>query len=234
MNGPRQRPVPPGRVVLAGVALLAALAAVGGLVESLRRPSPGGVPEVAEPPSDPRAQVSCPPAREDEARGRSGDARPPRLVTSSELFDCPGRHDGRRVRYRGEVVGAVLEREGGAWVQLNDDAYAGELGPLPAHRDYRGGNAGIGVWLPAELAGRIHHVGGPRFRGDVLDVVGRFHRVDAATGEVVIVRAEHGSVARRGKAFVEPFRADRGVAALLLGALAAVAVVTERRVGRTR
>ncbi|CAN5121871.1 hypothetical protein BH20ACT9_BH20ACT9_09630 [soil metagenome] len=234
MNGPRERPVPRGRVVLAGVALLAGLGAVVGLAESLRRPLPASVPDVVEPPADPRAAVSCPPAREDETRRRAGGARRPRLVTSNELFDCPDRHNGRRVRYRGEVVGAVLERDGGAWVQLNDDAYAGALGPLPAHRDYRGGNAGIGVWLPAELAGRIRYVGGPRFRGDVLAVVGRFHRVDAATGEVTIVRAERGSVARRGKAFVDPFRADRGVAAVLLGALAAAAVVAERRVGRTR
>jgi hypothetical protein len=104
---------------------------------------------------------------------------------------------------------------------------------LPAHRDYRGGNAGVGVLLPATLASQVRLVGGPQSRGDVLQIRGIFHRVDA-TGEVAVIHAETGQVASQGRANPDPILTDRRIVALVAFAIAVAMVVAERRVAARR
>lgn len=179
------------------------------LAEALRPP---GIPTFDEPLSDPRIPVECP-------------SQPPSgvpLVTSSELYDCPDVFDGVRVGYRGEVVGEVLVRGDEAWVQLNDDVYAGDIGPLPAHRDFRGGNAGIGVRIDAETAHAITHVGGPNTRGDIIELTGLFRRVDEVTSEVTVIEAATADIVVRGVPFDRPLRPDRAVVAAVLFVLLGV------------
>jgi hypothetical protein len=40
----------------------------------------------------------------------------------------------------------------GAWLHLNDDRYALDLGPLPQHRTAVAGNSGVPVLVPAAVA----------------------------------------------------------------------------------
>lgn len=230
------RPVPRRKVMLG---LLIAAATISGVVlvaEALRHPAPDAVlPEVDEPGGDPRDEVVCETARE--GQERQEPTEPGALVadvTSNELYDCPDIWHGRDVRYRGEVVGAVLQRRTGAWVQLNDDIYGDPLGPLPTHRDYRGGNAGIGVFIPLELARSITFVGGPKAGGDILEVVGTFHRVDQATSEAAVIRAVAGEIMVSGQQIVDPTLPDRRAVALLLVPLGIAAVIGERIVARRR
>ncbi len=232
---PRLRPIPRATVALAALGLLALLGAVVGVGELLRHPpSPTTAEETELAGSDPRTPLTCPEPqpREGQERDTTGDTLRPVRVTSNELFDCPQAFDGQRVLYRGEVVGALLERGVGVWTQLNDDVYAEGLGPLPAHRDYRGGNAGVGVLLPATLGGEVAFVGGPQTRGDVLEVRGVFHRVDRA-GEVAVIHADSGEVAVRGRPFVDPPLPDRRFAALI-AVVAAVALFWAERVVAAR
>lgn len=234
-----RQPLPSRKVAAGGVVALLLLAGIILLGETLRHPLPGAPPgePLVEPEADPRTEISCP-SRERAAAPGGGAlvAAPeePVAVTSNEVLDCPRTFDGRRVRYEGEVVGAVLPRSEGAWLQLNDDVYAGDLGPLPAHRDYRGGNAGLGVFVPRELAADIAHVGGPQSRGDRVAVVGVFHRVDPATHEIAVIRADRGSIIGPGGAFRdEPLR-DRQVVAVVLAVVAAGFVAVERYATRRR
>lgn len=217
---PRVRPVRRSRVLVAGIALLIVIAAMIGLAESLRHPPPiePGVPEAQLPGSDPRDELVCP-----ERLGAG-----PVTVTSNELFDCPSAFDGRLVRYRGEVVGALLPRAEGTWAQLNDDVYAELAGPLPGHRDYRGGNAGVGVLLPPDLAAAVSVIGGPQTRGDVFEIVGVFHRVDAS-GEVAVIRARDGQLVTAGGSLADRTLPDRRVAALIAAVIALSLVLAERR-----
>lgn len=235
----RTRPPVARRKVLASFALVVAVVAgIVALTEALRYPhatdaavtSPGGQPEPA---SDPRTIVECgePLPREGQPREPETPTSVPRAVTSSDLYDCPQQHDGARVRYRGEVVGAVLRRDGGAWVHLNDDVYSGAAGPLPSHRDYRGGNAGIGVFISAEMASSISAVGGPTMRGDVLDVVGVFHRVDQSSKEVAVIRAI-STTRSAGEPLERPPLPARRMVAIVLGVLMVAVVVAERRAAR--
>ncbi len=234
-------PVPRGRVLGAALAALLGLGGIVALTEALRHPVPGGaprVPELSARDGDPRAETACDESlpREGLPRAAPGDdpAAAPVTVTSNELYDCPQAFDGMRVRYRGEVVGAVLRRDGGAWVQLNDDVYGGTLGPLPAHRDYRGGNAGVGVFVPATVADEITSVGGPQARGDVVEVVGAFNRVDAASAESSVIRAERGAVVVAGQPFIDPLLPERRPVAAVVLLLAAAMTVAERLARRRR
>lgn len=229
------------RRVLAGAAVAAALlASLIVLAEGLRHPAAEAPDEVEleEGDRDPRLPIDCPESepREDldrDAPATLAPAGPPIDVTADELLDCPETFDRRTVRYRGEVVGGLLDRADGVWAQVNDDAYALDVGPLPAHRDYRGGNVGIGVLLPPDLAEQIGTVGGPRTRGDQVEVVGVFRRVDPATREVTVIRASDGALVRPGEVVADAAQPGRqGVAALL--ALAAAAIAAAERFGARR
>lgn len=227
------------RMVLVG-AVVAGLV-IAGIVagtEALRYPHPTSAAVTApearpEPAADPREPLECedPLPREGQERDEDVTGDQMARVSSSELYDCPETYDGRRVRYRGEVIGAVLWRNEGAWVHLNDDIYATDSGPLPAHRDFRGGNGGLGVFVPRELAAQITHVGGPTERGDVIDVIGTFHRVDRATGEVAIMRASDGT-RRPGEPLERPLLPARRTVAIVMACLMLAVVGLERRFRR--
>lgn len=233
-----RRPVSRWKVVASAILMVGVIAAIVAGSELLRYPHPGSAsptapePEEPEPATDPRDPLECPDPVPREGQEREEAPREVALVqvSSSQLYDCPQSFDGERVRYSGEVVGAVLRRRDGAWVHLNDDIYADvdTAGPLPAHRDFRGGNGGLGVFIPHALADRISHVGGPTARGDVLDVVGTFHRVDASTGEVAILRATAGSVTS-GEPIHRPDLPARRIVAIVMTVIAAAVFVVERR-----
>lgn len=223
-------------------ALLLIVAAVAGIVmlsEALRYPHPTDAAATApgsrpEPASDPRTVVDCgePVPREGQERETEAPTAVPIPVTSSQLYDCPQQYDGARVHYRGEVVGAVLRRDGGAWVQLNDDIYSQAAGPLPAHRDYRGGNAGVGVFISSQMAASISAVGGPTMRGDVLDVDGVFHRVDDTTNEVAVIRSI-ATTRTAGEPLERRQLPARRAVAIGMGLLMIGVVVMERRAARS-
>ncbi|MPY72545.1 MAG: hypothetical protein GEU92_21150, partial [Alphaproteobacteria bacterium] len=158
------------RQALAGLLLIAAVAAgiVTGLALLLER---GGPEPPLEAPAEPAGPAPCPDLA-------GSDQQEPPLVPADDLIACPDAYDGQRVRYRGEVVRAVLRRGDTAWVQLNDDLYGLDLGPLPEHRTAVGGNSGLPVAIPASAVDPIQHVGDHRHHGDVLEVTGPFLRAD--------------------------------------------------------
>lgn len=239
MNRGHREPVRRRRV-LAGTALAVAfLAGLVALAEGLRPPpSPGDLPVGDVAATDPRTPRKCPEPTPDEARDRPAATLAPRSepveVSATDLLDCPEHYDRRTVRYRGEAIGGLLPRLDGTWVQVNDDVYAREAGPLPAHREYHGPNTGVGVLLPSGLADQVTTVGGPHTRGDVIEVVGVFRRVDPRSQEVTVVHADSLAVLRPGERRPDPPLRDRQVAAVLLAVLAAAMVVTQRAVARRR
>ncbi|WP_370325606.1 hypothetical protein [Euzebya sp.] len=228
---------PTRRRVVGLYALLAVVLVAGviGLGEILRHDHPAGGPVVPEVPAefDPlRDEVVCevPAGREGTERGSVAAAPElPVPVDSNALYDCPATWDGRRVRYVGEVVGAVLDRGDHAWVQLNDDVYADGIGPLPTHRDFRGGNAGVGALLEPDAAAQITTVGGAETRGDLVQVVATFRRVDPDSGEVAILDVEALEVLRVGTPYTEPDSPARPVVALIAAAGALAVVIVEQR-----
>lgn len=233
------RPVSRPRVALVALLLALALAGLVALTEALRHPPPGGVP--ADGPdlqqgADAALPQDCPEPVPREGQERDPEAAPTRTpidVSATALIECPETYAGQRVRYEGEVVGAILQRDDGAWLHVNDDRYAGEAGPLPGHRDFDGGNAGVGVFVPREAVTAIEVVGGPHARGDRVAVTGVFRRVDPVSGEVAVIIADGLEVVRRGEPFRDPLLVDRAVVAVIVAlvtlGLAVVERVTTRR-----
>lgn len=152
-------------------------------------------------------------------------------ITSSQVVDCPEAFDGRRVSYTGEVIGDLLQREGGAWVLVNDDDYALAVGPLPGHQVHRGTNSGLTVWLPSELADRITGLGRPNQRGDIIHIQGHIRRTDPDDGGGLTLRADSLEVLEPAQRVNEPLHRPQAVLALT-SLTAAIALATVRRRSR--
>jgi hypothetical protein len=80
-------------------------------------------------------------------------------VSSTELIENGGQYDGREALYQGEVIGEIMQRKDGAWVNIND------------------GENSIGVWMPSELATTIKYKGSYKTQGDIIQIEGIFNRV---------------------------------------------------------
>jgi hypothetical protein len=155
-------------------------------------------------------------------------------ITSEIVQACPRLLDGRQVLYIGEVVGDVLRRSGGAWVQVNDDAYALELGPFGPHRETRGYSAGLAVWLPDGLHEQLGAPGRHGRRGDVIRVEGVLRRADPADGGGITVRATRMEVLAPSTAVDEPLHVPLVLSAGAAALLALAAWGWDRRRSRQR
>ncbi|MBW3621234.1 MAG: hypothetical protein KY461_13395 [Actinobacteria bacterium] len=225
-------------IVAFGVVLVTAA-----LIAQLRAAKPHETPaflvEGAEDADDPGAEiVSCErtlPGADEDASG-DGSAEPTLLgrVTSSRVLECPEAFDGHLVTYIGEVIGDVLHRDDGAWVLMNDDDYALEVGPLASHGEFRGYNSGLSVWLDGDLPDLVTHPGGPDWRGDVLQVEGIIHRVDPRDGGGLTIRATDAQVLAEAVPLSHPVNRPQAIAAGLLSAAAVALVVFERAAARRR
>lgn len=154
------------------------------------------------------------------------------LVTSARVVACPAAFEGLSVRYVGELVGDLLPREGGAWVLVNDDDYALEVGPLPAHRDHRGINEGLTVWLPEELQARVTGLGRPNQRGDVVELEGRIERTDPADGGGLTLRAARMEILAAATTVEEPLAVPQLLFTVAMGLIAGLLWSLRRRAAR--
>jgi hypothetical protein len=153
-------------------------------------------------------------------------------VSSALVLACPEAYDGLRVRYVGELIGDVLHRDGGAWVLVNDDDYALEVGPLPGHRDLRGTNTGLTVWFPDPLLDVVTGLGRPNLRGDVVEVTGVVVRADPTDGEGLALRADALRLVAPARAVHEPLDLPQLWFALGASLLAAGLWIVRRRAER--
>jgi hypothetical protein len=150
-------------------------------------------------------------------------------VTSAQIYGCPSAFDGYRITFVGEAIGEILRRDGGAWVQVNDDDYALQVGPIGAHLEQRGFNTGLSVWLPDGLHERIEGVGRPEVRGDVLLLEGMLLRADPADGGGITLRADRMEILAQSVEVPEVLHTLQAWIAGVLAAAALVAVVWARR-----
>jgi len=230
MNGPRPR----GRTrwpLLGTLALLLALLGLTTVLERAAPAAPRALPAVAglpEPVLD--VPVAC--TRADDAAvvaALAAELRPEGRITTAIVIACPRLFDGRDVVFVGEVVGDVLRRRGGAWVQVNDDAYALDLGPFGAHRERRGSSAGLAVWLPDGFHESLGPPGRAGRRGDVLRVEGVLRRSDPADGGGLTVRATAVEVLAPAARATVPFDRTLALAAAASAVAATLAALHARR-----
>ena len=223
-QGPeRVRPRDRRRVRWPLLAVVVVLGLLLTLTTQLERAAPTGtgvapVEGLAPPLLD--TPVRC--TRTDDARRlaelRAG-LRPDGRLTSAIATACPRLLDGVDVVYVGEVVGDVLRRDGGAWVQVNDDPYALTVGPFGPHRQREGFSAGLAVWLPDGLHEGLGPPGRSGRRGDVVRVTGVLRRADPDDAGGLTVRADTLEVLASATTVDEPLHrplvAAAGTAALV-------------------
>lgn len=174
------------------------------------------------------------PGVEDPEEAEAEEPEPLGRVTSTEVVECPDLFDGALVTYIGEVVGDVLQRDGGAWVLMNDDAYALETGPISVTGEHHGYNSGLSVWLEGELAELVDRPGGPAWRGDVLRVVGVVNRADPADGGGLTIRATEGDVVAAAVRLPQEIHWPQIWVAAVLAAITAGVLIWERTTRRRR
>lgn len=215
--------IAPGLLFAAVVATVILTASAAGSPPDVRLDASALVPPITQDATECRRDREDTPAT-DEPLGMDGGR-----VTSGQVFACPEAFDGRRVTYAGEAVGDVLRRDGGAWVLVNDDDYALVLGPLPSHRDHRGTNSGLSVWVPDELLDRISGLGRPNQRGDVLLIDGHIVRTDTSDGGGLTLRADDLEVLRPAVALNDPLHLPQVLLAAISLLSAAVLAALRRR-----
>ncbi|MDP2928533.1 MAG: DNA-binding protein, partial [Candidatus Omnitrophota bacterium] len=79
-------------------------------------------------------------------------------ISSSELINNAKQYDGEVVDYRGEVIGDIMMRGQYVWVNIND------------------GQNAIGIWTLETLIKDITHKGSYGFKGDMVEITGKFNR----------------------------------------------------------
>lgn len=212
--------ITPFQAVAGLVVVVALAAATAGALDLLLRRAEQQAPLGA--PAQEEADEACP-----EPVRSPGDA--PVVVAADELIECPNTYDGALVSYKGEAVRAVLRRGARAWVHLNDDPYALGLGPLHEHRTAVGGNSGIPVSVPVQIADGVTFVGDARHRGDILAVTGIFRRADPADGGGPTIQAQTARITQPGRPVGRPTDRARALTAAALSMTALTAALVARR-----
>lgn len=234
-----RRPVAP-RAYAQLALFLAALVVVIAIISIVRQTAPEvTLPTVgvgAPDPDDPDL-VTCERTLPDapETLDAIAEVNPVGRVFSSEVMDCPSAFDRQAVTYVGEVVGDVLQRDEGAWLLVNDDDYALEVGPLQGHSDFRGTNSGLSVWLPHPLPDL--DPGGPDRRGTIISVDGVIQRADPKDGGGLTLTAftpESTTILEESVQIDRPLNRGQAVAAVLLSLVAAAVILIERRAAGRR
>lgn len=236
MSRPRSpRPRTVGLVAVAALAVVAVAVTVRGVrlaAPEVTLPPVGDAAPDVDAPQLVTCERTLPEAPDTEAA--IDDVTPVGLINSTEVIECPDAFDGHVVVYRGEVVGDVLRRDGGAWLLVNDDDYALEVGPLRGHDEFAGTNSGLSVWLPTPLPEL--DPGGADRRGTIIQVRGVVRRADPADGGGLTLRAlgpESTTIVAESQPLDQPVNRSQVIVAGVFAVAAAIMYVLERRsVGR--
>ncbi|MCM8766419.1 MAG: hypothetical protein NC920_06260 [Candidatus Omnitrophica bacterium] len=102
------------------------------------------------------------------------------VISSQELIKNPKEYAGKRIVYQGEVVGDIMERKEGVWLNLKDGDYA------------------LGVFVVKGKLPSIKFLGNYKLTGDFLKVEGIFSAHCLTHGGDMDIHAEKVEVIREG------------------------------------
>jgi hypothetical protein len=105
---------------------------------------------------------------------------------SLDLLNNAKAHDGKRVVYKGEVIGDIMARGDHVWLHVND------------------GTIAIGIWIPKNLIQNISYAGDYQIKGDIVEVVGAFHRSCLEHGGDLDIHAQTINIVSPGAIVTSP------------------------------
>jgi len=79
-------------------------------------------------------------------------------VSSKELFNKQEFFDGKEIIYRGRIIGEMMCRDKGCWLNVKDEDFA------------------IGIWVPSEISFIPKYTTSYKYQGDEIEVRGIFNR----------------------------------------------------------
>lgn len=132
------------------------------------------------------------------------------------------------VTLTGELVGDYGWRgDGWVWAQLNDDPYAEE--PVLEQGALSGGNIGVGIRMPHDLAEQLDAPGGYRRRGPIVAATGTWVYHDESRGGESYLEVETLVVVEPGRDLAEdPSWLRLVLGMVLIGAAAGLWATRER------
>lgn len=134
-------------------------------------------------------------------------------VTVSDLIENGRDFDGEEVVVSGELVGDYgFRSDGWMWTQLNSDVYSSN--PLRESGSPEGGNVGIGVRMPTDMASGLDSPGGYRQRGPLVTMTGIWKYHDEARQGESYFEAQALIVVKDGRVLTQ----DPNWLTILLGA----------------
>ena len=155
----------------------------------------------------------------------------PNTPSSTDLVEEPLRWDDRTVSFVGEVIGEAMVRGDMAWLHINDDGYY--LKNVEEGSGLHGYNAGMPVWLPADLARQVEVFGDYKHEGEVVEVRGTFNAACATHGGDMDIHATELVRVRPGHAVVDQVRPWKIALAAGLALLALILWWAQRVSGLT-
>lgn len=132
------------------------------------------------------------------------------LISSGELVEKSKFYDGKIILFRGEVIGEVMVRGEGAWLNVNDDAYS------QGSRNLVGYNSGQSIWAKAEDVKMIKICGDYFHTGDNIEVTGFFNRACKEHGGDMDIHAQTVTFIQSGKERENPIKSWKILASIIL------------------
>lgn len=99
----------------------------------------------------------------------------------NDLIENSIKYNNKEFKIKGEAIGEKMERGDHGWVNIND------------------GTNAIGIWLTEDQLKEIEVLGDYKHKGDVIEVIGEFHRDCKEHGGDVDVHAKSIVKLTRGK-----------------------------------
>jgi hypothetical protein len=155
-------------------------------------------------------------------------------VSTTQLVERSRFYDGKEVVFRGEAVGDILNRGDNAWIAVNDDHYSKR--PLRRFDELKGGNSGMGIYLPRPEADKINLLGSYTTRGDMVEVRGTFFKSSVKHGGDLCIVASSLDVLEKGHSLPESgMRHELFLAGALLAiCLGSTSLIISQRKRRSR
>jgi hypothetical protein len=137
------------------------------------------------------------------------------ITNYNDLIENGKALDGKEIMLTGEAIGEPMKRGEYTWVNISD------------------GSAAMGIWVKSSDAQKINFYGNSKSKGDMVKVIGEFHRACAEHGGDMDIHSKSIEITEKGHSLNERVNKSKVKSALILSvitALLSIAFVKLRKI----